>query len=492
MTTSEAKAAAAPLTTESFFDAPRARFAPYLSPQMIAMLLSLVVAVGIGFSIGLGKWPFVILMAAVPLVILWPVQLSLGIFALLIPFDSVGALGQDKSGMTVTFVAGAATAGLLLFTGIAGRRMDKPRSQTLAWALFVGWALLTAAWALNVNLSLAFLPTVMSLLTIYFATTLLRFTRKEFTWIVGCTILGGLAAALYSINSFRHGVSYHGLMTMRSSLIIGNRETDPNDYANNLLLPLSLAVGVVLTARRRTAQMLALAVAAIIMIAIILTMSRGGLLSVFAMAIVYLYRFRLRMKALIPVAIMALALLAAPSLFFQRIFSAVDSGGAGRTHIWKAGFVAFQHYPIFGAGLGNFPAAFDRFAGEAPRFEGYGRGSHNIYLGVSVEFGVIGLLLLLLAFRQQLRGRQFSSVPSPWHAAIACEAAAWGMLVGGFFLDITWKKGFWFVWIMLAVAARFQQNPTRSSGQIPEPAPDRSLHLPLSSFSTPGRMTSPW
>ena len=130
MTTSEAKAAAAPLTTESFFDAPRARFAPYLSPQMIAMLLSLVVAVGIGFSIGLGKWPFVILMAAVPLVILWPVQLSLGIFALLIPFDSVGALGQDKSGMTVTFVAGAATAGLLLFTGIAGRRMDKPRGQT--------------------------------------------------------------------------------------------------------------------------------------------------------------------------------------------------------------------------------------------------------------------------------------------------------------------------------------------------------------------------
>ena len=213
-------------------------------------------------------------------------------------------------------------------------------------------------------------------------------------------------------------------MTMRSSLIIGDRETDPNDYANNLLLPLSLAVGVMLTARRRTAQMLAGAVAAIIMTAIILTMSRGGLLSVFAMAIVYLYRFRLRMKALIPVAVMALLLMAAPSLFFQRLFSAVDSGGAGRTDIWKAGFVAFQHYPIFGAGLGNFPAAFDRFAGEAPRFEGYGRGSHNIYLGVSVELGIIGLLLLLLALRQQLRGRQFSSVPSPWHAAIACEAAA--------------------------------------------------------------------
>ena len=189
MTTSEAKAAAASLATESLFDAPRARLAPYLSPAMIAMLLSLVLALGIGFSIGLSKWPFVIIMAAVPLVVLWPVELSLGTFALLIPFDAVGALGQEKSGMTITFVAGAATAGLLLFTGIAGRRMDKPHSQTLAWAVFAGWALLTAAWALNVNLALAFLPTVMSLLTIYFATTLLRFTRKEFAWIVGCTIL---------------------------------------------------------------------------------------------------------------------------------------------------------------------------------------------------------------------------------------------------------------------------------------------------------------
>ena len=34
--------------------------AHYLSPAMIAMLLSFALAVGIGFSIGLGKWPFVI------------------------------------------------------------------------------------------------------------------------------------------------------------------------------------------------------------------------------------------------------------------------------------------------------------------------------------------------------------------------------------------------------------------------------------------------
>ena len=119
--------------------------------------------------------------------------------------------------------------------------------------------------------------------------------------------------------------------------------------------------------------------------------------------------------------------------------------------------MAFQHYGIVGAGLGNFPAAFDQFAGEATHFEGFGRGSHNIYLGVSVELGIVGFLLLVNALRIDLRGRKFADTISPFHAAVACEAAAWGMLVGGFFLDILWKKGFWLVWILLAVATKMQK-----------------------------------
>jgi O-antigen ligase len=195
-------------------------------------------------------------------------------------------------------------------------------------------------------------------------------------------------------------------------------------------------------------------------------MSRGGLLSVFAMAVVYAYRFRLKVwgLALISAATAAL-LLAAPSLFFQRIANAVDSGGAGRTNIWKVGLVALKHYGIMGAGLGNFPAAFDHFAGEAAHFEGFDRGSHNIYLNVSVELGILGVILLVNALRTELRGRKFADVISPFHAAVACEAAAWGMLVGGFFLDILWKKAFWLVWILFAVATKMQ----KASAEIPEP-----------------------
>jgi O-antigen ligase len=434
--------------------------------QTVVAILAALLALLLGANIAQGRWLFVAAIVVIPLVILRPVELSLGAFALLIPFDSVGALGGEKTGTSVTFVVGAAAAGLLFFIGIAGHRLEKPRPQAVAWTLFVAWAAISSLWALDLKMALAFLPTVAALLAIYLVTASLRITRKEFAWVVACTILGGLLAALFAIYSFRNGVSYHGL-SMRSSLIIGDRETDPNDFANNLLLPLSLAVGVFLTVRRGVAKMVLFGVAATILISIIFTMSRGGLLSVFAMAVVYAYRFRLKVwaLALIPAAIAATLLVAAPSLFFQRMADAVNSGGAGRISIWKAGLVALKHYGMVGAGLGNFPVVFDRFAGEATRFQGFGRGSHNIYLNVSVELGIVGFLLLVSALWIELRGRKFADVISPFHAAVACEAAAWGMLVGGFFLDILWRKEFWLVWILFAVATKMQ----KPGAEITEP-----------------------
>ena len=437
--------------------------------QTVVAILSVLLALLLGVTIAQERWLFVAAIAVMPLVILRPVELSLGAFAMLIPFDSVVALGSGKAGTTVTFVVGAASAGLLFLTGMLGHRLEKPRPQAVAWALFVAWAALSTVWALDLKMAFDFLPTAAGLLTIYFVAASLRITHREFSWIVACTILGGLVAALLAIYSYRNGISYHGSVTMRSSLIFGDREADPNDFANNLLLPLSLAVGAFLTIRRKLTKIVLLAVAATMLISIVFTMSRGGLLSVFAMAVVYAYRFRLKMWArmLIPTTVAAIMLVAAPSLFLQRIKDAVSSGGAGRVSIWKAGLVALTHYGIVGAGLGNFPAAFNRFAGEASQFEGFSRASHNIYLNVSVELGIIGFVLMIYALRTELRERKFADVISPFHAAVACEAAAWGMVVGGLFLDILWRKEFWLVWILFAIATKMQ----KASAEMPAPRP---------------------
>jgi len=94
-----------------------------------------------------------------------------------------------------------------------------------------------------------------------------------------------------------------------------------------------------------------------------------------------------------------------PELFFERVsdIAIAVSSGEGRVDIWRVGLQALQRYWLIGAGLSNFPFAYNEYAGFAVTYQGYSRGSHNIFLGTWVELGIIGLALMLVALWLQLR-----------------------------------------------------------------------------------------
>src|SRR5690242_16397653 len=80
----------------------------------------------------------------------WPVQTVLGLYAFLLPFDSVliaGGVGPVNLHLT-WFVAAAACATLLVL-GLTIRGFRRLPVSALWWLLFVVWALATAAWALD-------------------------------------------------------------------------------------------------------------------------------------------------------------------------------------------------------------------------------------------------------------------------------------------------------------------------------------------------------
>ncbi|PKO00039.1 MAG: hypothetical protein CVU43_14490 [Chloroflexi bacterium HGW-Chloroflexi-5] len=70
--------------------------------------------------------------------------------------------------------------------------------------------------------------------------------------------------------------------------------------------------------------------------------------------------------------------------FFNRSFS-------GRGTIWKFSTQAFLENPIFGKGIGMFPVNYTRLA-ELPPGD-FAPSAHNLLLQISVDYGVIGLLL---------------------------------------------------------------------------------------------------
>jgi O-antigen ligase len=138
-----------------------------------------------------------------------------------------------------------------------------------------------------------------------------------------------------------------------------------------------------------------------------------------------------------------------PQAFFERL--SLEDRGAGRIDIWIASLTLLPHYGLFGAGWNNFIVAYSNIAGNAPRFHGFTEGSHNIYVGMLIEVGAVGLTFLLLAFRSQLREAR------AWRVAVY-EAACWGMVCMGFSLDVVWRKSFWMCWILLAMAVAAERG----------------------------------
>jgi O-antigen ligase len=165
-----------------------------------------------------------------------------------------------------------------------------------------------------------------------------------------------------------------------------------------------------------------------------------------------------------------------PRLFFERMHEASTGRMAGRLDIWQTGLHSLQSYGLFGAGLDNFSNAFEKYVGTSRFFAGDQRASHNIYLTVSVEFGILGMLFLFAAVHSHMRAfprPTGNSVDSS--RLVAFEAACWGMLIAGFGLDILWRKAFWCAWALSVAAVHVQ----REYEQLRDPV---SQEFTISSF----------
>src|SRR5206468_777274 len=89
-------------------------------------MLLVSVAVIVGTVVAQQNWFYIFAMIALCLLLLWPVPVALGIFAMLVPFDPVLVLSSGDHGRTLTWFVGAGAAITLLLTGVATGRLERP------------------------------------------------------------------------------------------------------------------------------------------------------------------------------------------------------------------------------------------------------------------------------------------------------------------------------------------------------------------------------
>jgi O-antigen ligase len=427
---------------------------PQIKPYWIAP--TLLIAIVIGFMIARGAWAPLAGIVGLSLLMICPAYLWLGVFVLLIPFDSVSALGSGAQGLTLTSLVGLITLFVLFGSALALRRFRLPPCSAIWWCAFIVWGSCTVLWAADRDVVIERLPTILSLFVFYLIVTSCHFSAKELSQITRLAILGGCIAAVIAINEFQSGIFYHDL-NMRGSIVFGDRQTDPNVFAASLLLPLSLVMGEFLGSAKLRVKLLLSFCALLIAVGIFVTTSRGALVAIGVMVLFYMRKLGIHWRALVPATLLGGALLLAPGFLLNRVQDSQTSAGGGRLYIWQTGEAALKDYFLAGAGLDNFGVVYNNYASHALHFVGLNRAAHNIYLQIAVELGIIGLLLFVFVVISHMRyGAQrekFSSGPVLYRL-IACEAAACGILVAAFFLGLLWTKTFWAVWMMLAICSR--------------------------------------
>lgn len=174
--------------------------------------------------------------------------------------------------------------------------------------------------------------------------------------------------------------------------------TSSNAVAMFLEPPIAFAIGVLLFSDDRRDRRLALAWAAVLAIAFVLTFSRGGYIALAVFAILTLLNVRpqLRRPLLIvgvvaAVLVLVTVVVASTTPLMKSRFSYVALNYTLQTR--SAIFTATMHmitaHPIFGVGLGGYVYKLHGFIEIYP---------HNLYLSFWVELGLLGLLAFLFIF----------------------------------------------------------------------------------------------
>jgi len=166
-------------------------------------------------------------------------------------------------------------------------------------------------------------------------------------------------------------------------------------FGLQLLLVVSLACGIGITARDRAWRLGAAAAALAGMAGLASSFTRSAWLGL-AAALAVMLGLRRPRSLLVLAVVAAVAYVALPGEFGDRLRSAFDPAhGANRERVlmWDAGVRAFRDHPMTGVGLQNLTTLLEGY--RSPQAAEHPAHVHNSYLHVALATGVVGLLAFL-------------------------------------------------------------------------------------------------
>lgn len=314
------------------------------------------------------------------------------------------------------------------------------------------------------------------LLVIYWCRSLIDIRRL--LWV--CCLITAALVVPGALSGTPSGERYH----------FDSMSYDPNDLALLLVMTLPLVLYLFSTSGR-LAKFVLVVVALLCLYGVVLTQSRGGLLSLITVGALIFWRNQMSRSSKLIVGVVAVIVFGvlAGTAYKERIATMwnpqdeYDRTAGGRTDIWKTGLMLMATHP-WGVGIDAFVIA------EGLSHGGFGKWNapHNSFLQVGVELGIVGLIVfvrLLAHIMKDLRRMQAVAQPDRRTASPSClltaarrspmsspqvktgdiqghvvalaaalEISLWGFIVGGFFLSLAYSS---LLYVMLALSLSCRQ-----------------------------------
>jgi putative inorganic carbon (HCO3(-)) transporter len=396
--------------------------------------------------------------------------------------ESVAPAGALRVGRLAGVLALTVVVLYLLTRGRAGLRAN---ALLVAVAAYGMWTAASLSWAEDGGLVFETSFRYLLVLAYMLAFALLVRSKQHVVVVFATLAFGALVFGLISFAGYASAADDYNSLVRAKGL-----QGDYNFFA--LYEVIALPPALVLAARARTARTTVVyyGVVAAIVLSVVASLSRSGLLALASVVAATLilpagFFFRQRSQKLTYAAALAasgtVVALAGAAPFIERaatIFherGVSGTRGSGRIDIWRASWRAFEQHPIVGIGAGNFRShTFDRLlqtpgVTSTAGYRSKGKYVHSMYLGNLTELGIVGfslfMVVLMLTFRtlvSSVRRARNRGDPDLARFGAALAVALIGIAVSGFFLSIELAKP---LWIVIGLALAFEVMTRR----LPEP-----------------------
>ena len=375
-------------------------------------------------------------------------------FVLVLPWDMYGDLPVVGS---IPRLVGIVASGVGVLSILAQRSV-----RPLSWfhvcvVLFLVWAGASTLWSIDSEATQTRFLTYLQLAVLVWLIWEIAWSHQRIRALLGAYVLGvsvAAAATVYDYLAGAYAAGYPGRFT--------GLDVNPNELGMTLAIGLPMAWYVNLSQRHRRFAWLWQLFLPLAITAILLTASRGAFLTMLvALAIIPATQGRLRLRTKVALSALAVGSLVAaaivvPETTLERLQTTqadIESGYFGnRGRIWRAGLdVAWEH-PLVGVGAGTFGAAVE----PSLNFQW---SSHNVFLGILVEDGIVGLFLFVAMIAAAFAAVQ----PLPRLPRWLGIALLLALGVGSLSLEWGYRKQFWFVLGIVAAEGALRPRPPRSS-----------------------------